>query len=300
MTTRHHTAVRACILVLLLAAGGYWLWPNPHAMAQAGVTQPQVNPPQANPLFPPEMNATAYAKGDVIGDLGGVKVRIPAHFANYVEYDGDPGFGEKRQGSAPQRNFESKLMSFGFEVRFPDMAGRTSPELWKDHKRKWQPDSYWMSAGVTTGQHYYGDGYLDKFINATLKFKADERFPSLKFDEYEKLPKPEFGLTAYASPGIDPKTKKPWREDQDAKDLFVLRDAGGRVVTAIACANRSRNPTCQHDFSMEPTMKAAITVRYRRGMLPQWKEIQTNVSQLIESFALKAEPAQPVQPPPSR
>jgi hypothetical protein len=29
-----------------------------------------------------------------------MKVRIPRHYAEYVEYDGDPGFGEKRKGRA--------------------------------------------------------------------------------------------------------------------------------------------------------------------------------------------------------
>jgi hypothetical protein len=28
---------------------------------------------------------------DVIGGLGGMKVRIPRHYAEYVEDDGDPG-----------------------------------------------------------------------------------------------------------------------------------------------------------------------------------------------------------------
>ena len=52
------------------------------------------------------------------------KVRIPRHYAEYVEYDGDPGFGEKRKGPVPERTFESKLSSFGMDVRFPDMRGK--------------------------------------------------------------------------------------------------------------------------------------------------------------------------------
>lgn len=276
--------------VLLLLAGACWLWFIPYAMAQQGAI-----PIQGNPLFPPEMNAVTFAKGDVIGDLGGVKVCIPAHFANYVEYDGDPGFGEKRQGPVPQRNFQSKLMSFGFEVRFPDMAGRTSPELWKDYRSKLPRESQWMSVGITTGQHYYGDGFLDRFVSSTLNFKSGTRFPSLAYEQYEKLSETEYGLTVYAPPGIDSKTGKPLREHKSAKDLYVLRNAQGRVLTVIRCDNRSINPDCSHDFSMEPTMKAAISVRYRRGLLPEWKEIQANVSQIIAGFAVNAESLQPAK-----
>ena len=75
------------------------------------------------PFQPPEMAAAQFATRNMVGDLGGVPVAIPRHFANYVEYEGDPGFGEKRIGPRPERTHASKLTSFGFDVRFPDMAG---------------------------------------------------------------------------------------------------------------------------------------------------------------------------------
>lgn len=51
--------------------------------------------------FPPEMIQARYLSEDVIGDLGGMEVRIPRDYARYVEYDADPGFGEKRDGLRP-------------------------------------------------------------------------------------------------------------------------------------------------------------------------------------------------------
>ena len=278
------------VVLLLLLVGGYWQCFMSAALAQQSTAKSHVNP-----LFPPEMNAVAVSKGDVIGDLGGVKVRVPAHFANYVEYDGDPGFGEKREGSVPTRNFQSKLMSFGFEVRFPDMAGRTTPELWQDFERKTLRDSQWMHVGFTSGSIYPGEGFLDRFVKAKLRFKAGQQFSGLEYEEYEKLPQLEYGLTAYATPGIDPKTQRPLREHKSAEDLFVLRDSQGHVVAAISCANRNFNPTCKHRFSMEPKMKSEVSIRYRRGLLPLWREIQTNVSGLIEDFEIKAETVQPTQ-----
>jgi hypothetical protein len=189
---------------------------------------------QGNPFFPPEMNAARDAKtAFVVGDLGGVPVKIPDYFANYVEYDGDPGFGERRRGARPQRTYQSKLASFGFAVRFPDMAGRSTPELWKDYERyngperKYWRDSErsippWIHVGILTNSAYPKDGFLDRSVNSTLEFNAQrEGFNNLAHQNYERLPDKEYGLTAYAPPGIDVKTGKPYRQDSDAYDIFV-------------------------------------------------------------------------------
>lgn len=61
---------------------------------------------------PPEMAARRFTPKDVIGDLGGMRVNIPRYCAEYVEYDGDPGFGEKRK-SLPERLPTSKLRHRG-------------------------------------------------------------------------------------------------------------------------------------------------------------------------------------------
>jgi hypothetical protein len=70
---------------------------------------------------PPEMAAAQYSSKDVVGNLGGLPVRLPRYAVQYVEYDGDPGWSGKRQGPVPERTMESKLTSFGFDVRYPDM-----------------------------------------------------------------------------------------------------------------------------------------------------------------------------------
>jgi hypothetical protein len=228
-----------------------------------------------------------------------------------VEYDGDPGFGEKRQGSIPTRTYQSKLASFGFEVRFPDMAGRSSPEMWADYKKyndyNWK-DYYdpiksitpWIDAGFNTGSRYPGDGFLEYIVKAKLAFNAEqEGYKALIYKNYERLPKSEYGLTVYAPPGIDPKTNKPYRQDDDAKDLFVHRDKTGKVDTYIECSNRNLNnfkfsPCTQH-ISMEPRMRAEIYISYTRHHLPHWQQIQRNVSELVWKFKVDAT-EQPVVP----
>ncbi|WP_084085114.1 hypothetical protein [Cupriavidus sp. USMAA2-4] len=251
-----------------------------------------------SPLFPPEMNAVRDAKtAFVIGDLGGVPVRIPHHFANYVEYDGDPGFGEKRKGPPPPRTYQSRLSSFGFMVRFPDMAGRSSPELWKDYENYSDPywkgyyDSIspWIDVGLSSGERYPGDGFLEYAVDAKLRFDAErDGYPALAVKNYAEVPGLEHGLTVYAPPGTDPKTGKPYRQDDYAEDLFVHRGKDEKVDTYITCTNRNlpnlKFTVCDQYIDLAPEMHTEIQIQYSRYWLPHWREIQRSVSDLVLGF----------------
>lgn len=68
-----------------------------------------------------EMAAHQYANSDAVGDLGGVPVTIPKHFASYMEYDGAPGWGKKRTDPTPRRMYASRIKSLGFDVRYPNV-----------------------------------------------------------------------------------------------------------------------------------------------------------------------------------
>lgn len=87
-------------------------------------------------FMPPQMAAAHYTPKDVVGDLGGMPVTIARHIPHLVEYDGDPGWGEKRKGPPPERTHASRLNSFGVHVRYPDMATLSSPELWSEFEKK--------------------------------------------------------------------------------------------------------------------------------------------------------------------
>jgi hypothetical protein len=73
-------------LMACLGVAASWLW-----------FIKQLSTPHSHPFQPPEMAAAQFSRGVVVGDLGGMPVAIPRHFAEYVEYDGDPGWGETRK-----------------------------------------------------------------------------------------------------------------------------------------------------------------------------------------------------------
>ena len=232
----------------------------------------------SNPLEPAEMAAAKYAPRDVVGDLGGLPVNIPRHFANYVEYEGDPGWGEKRKGLKPKRTHQSKLTSFGYYTRFPDMAGESSFELVKDKSSYSIHTTPWINVGITTGNIYPGVGFLYRLAVAMIS-------SSSRYEQYEQLPELEHGLTVYVAGGIDHQTNKPYREHSQAKDLFFLRYDINCVATYIDCSKRlGGSQPCQHTFSLEPHMHAEVYVIYRRTQLPHWREIQQAVTHQLLCF----------------
>ncbi len=241
--------------------------------------------PQPDSFQPSEMRAAQYSSKEVIGDLGGVPVKIPKHFANYVEYDGDPGFGEKRQVDKPVRTYQSKIFSFGFDVRYPDMVGESTPQLREERRKRNIFTTTWISVGISSSSRYYGNESLDRLARATV----DTPNEILKYRNYEKLPDEQYGLTVYAASGVDPKTNKPYRQDDDAKDVFIYRNANGNVITYIDCSNRQiESARCEQTVSLEPFMKAEADIHYRRGLLSEWQKIQESVTQLIYSFKVPA------------
>jgi hypothetical protein len=251
--------------------------------------------------FPKKPNYGPFSGMEfVIGNLGGVPVRIPHHFATHIVYDDDPEFGERRKGPVPTRTYQSKFNSYGFQVRFPDMAGWSTKELHLDFAKyldsTWEHfydyekhTSPWMTVSITAGRRYHGPGMVDAYANYLISFDAEKKgLPALAYENHVKLPKPKWGLTEYLTPGNDPKTGKPYRNDWNTKDLFVHRNASGKVQTLIQCGARNfpgkPYSLCTQGFTLEPSMHVQVDVYYNSNFLPHWKEIQQNVTQLMRSF----------------
>lgn len=240
------------------------------------------------------MAAAQYSSKDVVGNLGGLPVRLPRYAVQYVEYDGDPGWSGKRQGPVPERTMESKLTSFGFDVRYPDMQLIDSYATEKEQKSQSIYTTTWIRVGVRSGEIYPKDGFLDRLFACLVRSTAPPRCNTVWWgNDYERLPKSEHGLMVYALKGIEPKSGQPTREQKNTKDVFVAKDAQGRVRTYIDCSNVGHEAApCGHTFSMEyDGMHADISVKYRRGLLPHWQDIQSKVTQALLGFVVQAQPA---------
>ncbi|HFQ91739.1 MAG TPA: hypothetical protein ENK29_02530 [Chromatiales bacterium] len=232
---------------------------------------------------PPEMRAARFQKQPVLrANLGGMPVAIPWHFAEYVEYDGDPGFGEKRKGPKPVRTPESRIASFGFYMRYTDGMGLETWALRQEMKKQsLKGDSPWVDVTLISGEIFPGDGFMDVGAREALK---PLNYPE---DDYFLQPEKIYGLEVYVQTNIDPDTGRPFNEGKWGEDLFMARRPDGHVEAIIQCSNRKvPSPPCKHGFSMEPEARIDVSVLYSRHLLPHWKEIQAQVRRRILSFRI--------------
>ncbi len=214
------------------------------------------------------------------GDLGGVPVDLPKNLVHLVEYNGEPSW---KFHLPSKKNYQSKIRSFGFELRYTDntILDESNKELEKTY---WQedalPNSPWVSVGISSGSDYHRDAVHR--IGYGRITHEQQLHPVYM---YEKLAESQFGLEVYASPGIDPKTNKPYRQDLDAEDVFIKRDDEGQIVTYIKCSNRKvTKPPCTQYFGLEPTMALYVRASYSRHNLADWQKIEHLVKQRILSF----------------
>lgn len=243
--------------------------------------------------MPLEMALAKHTPVDVVGNLGGMRVVIPRYYAEFVEYDGDPGFGQRRKGPRSERTPESRLRSFGMDVRFPDMKGLENDELRAQKRRGSIHESTWLRVSVVAGEIYPGDGFLDRGFSYIFPAKSHHWS-----DQYERQINNVHGLEAYLITAIDPRTGKRGYESYDTQDVYVDRFPSGKVLAQIDC-NRPSVPgggaTCSMDFSLEPKAGAQVTVNFRRDLLPEWRLIHASVQRLILSF--EADPQKPGRSP---
>jgi hypothetical protein len=233
------------------------------------------------------MGQEESATQDVVGDLGGMKVRIPRYYAELVEYADDPGFGEARKVPRPKRTLNSRFRSFGMDVHFPDMKGLVDAKARKEKRRQPLRERTWLYVGVSAGKSYYGDGSLDRLSRVVLK--PDEYPGDYWWNNYVRLPDEKYGLEVYVVAGVDPKTGKPARESNSTEDIYLQRQPTGKVETHIVCRRTSVPQgvaSCNMKFTLEPKAHAGINVRFRSGLLPEWKRIKISVRDLLQSFEI--------------
>ncbi len=231
-------------------------------------------------FMPPEMALAQYPPSDVVGDLGGMPVKISRQVAQFVEYDGDPTWGERRVGPPPKRTLQSKIKSFGFYLRYPDWATFADPGAREDYMKDRSATSQWILIGINAGETYPKNGFMERAVHQITKVRGE--FP---WTWYEPVPSAYPGLAAFAVPGIDPATGRPYREDMHIRDVFVARDPEGRVIAYFKCSSHERRSLCNHNWSLEDQgYEVSVEAMYPRQMLKHWREIQKGGTQQLLKF----------------
>ena len=70
--------------------------------------------------------------------------------------------------------------------------------------------------------------------------------------------------------------------------MYYFVDQQGVIDNYIQCSNKPRKTIlCSHMFYLKPAQNVMVTIQYRIGLLPKWKEIQSAVDKKILSFSTK-------------
>lgn len=232
--------------------------------------------------------------GPVVGDLGGIPVSIPPHVARFVEYEGDPHFLEPRKGDAPARNTQSKLRSFGFEVRFPDKVLLT-PKTEQEKRKSNMYNTMWLDVGVSI-EPYNNKLGLQRLVDAIPDRKWDAIHSKdtpidlwKKKHGYKRSPNPLYGLIVDEVYGYDEASRYKFPGvDVADENIYHHVDKQEHVDTYIECHNVKHDAApCNQIFILKSAKNAMIKVHYRIGLLPHWREIQDAVTQVILGFAIE-------------
>jgi hypothetical protein len=264
------------------------------ALTSVGLLAP--NPPacaeEATPLESIQILSGNYRRGGnvgAIGHLGGVPVSIPKEFAKFLEYDGDPGFLEKRKEPAPKRTFESGICSFGFDIRYPDMMP-VNAQTWEEKRKAHRYTTMWVHVGVRSNSAYQDRSKARMAISAKALLKSE----ALLY-HHEKQQEKVHGLTAYIPTKVD-LSRREMGSNLD-RNVYFHYLKNGDVDAYIACSNRNHEAApCSHRFDLAPELKVSVDVSYRKGMLPYWREIQDGVSKVLLGFRVDAPKAPSAQP----
>ena len=226
-----------------------------------------------------------YGQPYIIGNLGGVPVNLPSSVVRLVEYDDSPGwdFEKLRTYRPPTRSYQSIIMSFGFEINYADKElFDYKKNLTRHRKEEDMPGSHWIDVGVS---NIYQNNKIEDILDSYLSSDIENSPNTHPTDFYKLTGEKQSGLSVYASPGIDPETGKPWRENLYAEDVFVHWNEQGHVDTYIKCFNgKVPRPMCQHYFTLSSKIKLSVNLLYDRYVLHDWKEIEDAAKEAIYGF----------------
>jgi hypothetical protein len=234
--------------------------------------------------------------GPVIGDLGGIPVSIPQPIARFVEYEKDPHFLEPRKEPTPTRTYQSKLRSFGFEVRFPDMAFLNNEAAREDKRKSTIYNTMWLDVGLSSADPYYNELSLKHRVDAIpapgkiwTSNLGGQPHTWKEQHGYIRSPKPLYGLVVNEVQGYDEaeRYKLPGKNGMGDNNIYYHINQQGNIDAYIRCQNINHDAApCDHYFILPTVKNTMIEVNYRIGLLPQWHEIQESVGKTILGFAV--------------
>ncbi|AKJ96237.1 hypothetical protein TVD_13095 [Thioalkalivibrio versutus] len=255
---------------------------------------------------PPRLEIQEFSPPIRKANINGVPIAIPSNYLALVgiEYK-DQSTWAPRDPDTPkpdERTFEDEAHAFTLAVRWPDLKPR-SPETRTSYWTKGDPDGDpWLQIGL--GAYSNPDaigrdlgwaplvrGRIERIEERTHTRRLPPRNPTERWGGTEEV------RIHYEMRGTDPETGLEWAEPMGPGTerfhawnltLHWKGDLDGYVSDMIECYNGQMprpesRPFCRHRFTL-PEWGAWVDFGYPRALLPQWREIRSDVRDLILDF----------------
>ncbi len=152
----------------------------------------------------------------------------------------------------------------------------------------------WMRVGVSV-RPYHDDLSLQRILEGTISAKWNATHakgipPELWKDKhgYKRSPKLLYGLVVDEVYGYSESSRHKFPGvDMGDKNTYHYLNSKGYADTFIQCHNVKHSAAvCKQQFILKSVKNTKVSVNYRIGFLPQWREIQEAISKVILGFAI--------------
>jgi hypothetical protein len=218
--------------------------------------------------------------GYIVGDMGGMLVKIPLGSVFLVERDRDAEQLKLIGDFGPTAKFseKSKITSFAIYVH-----SKTGEVFMQRHSGQHPKNAYkfndeWINVGVLSGIDYPSNHFLNRKVDRAYKHKLPVRMKQdiAGLESYQLWDWKHKGGGYIYTPGFS-----------RSKDAFWRKDKFGNVQTYISCDTEDGSPRCEQLVDLYPKTKTVLDLAYSRHLLHEWQHIEKVSRQAILSMALK-------------
>ena len=224
------------------------------------------------------------------GTMQGVRFSIPKAYIHFpVQYEGQsPWDSRTGYGRPPAEGESEEITNFSLYVEWPGLDPHTphNHESYQASQKSFEPDN-WLLIGTTvrgTGPipeiDEDGRNSLSRIVNRMIANPYNSLPENVR---YEVMTESQLGLSVARLVGPGVENAKIWN-----RSLHWKGDRNGIVSTLVRCGDGILSTPgwvrdCSQEFRLDE-IDSMVTVTYAKTLLPQWREIEARVKQLIRSF----------------
>lgn len=209
----------------------------------------------------------------VFGTIGEVKVALRTEEVRFLEYDDEPSFFSPLPHRSSISGTERKIRSFGLHRYYPSMV---PIEAGQEALHKTEESVF---IGVLA------NSYSGSSKEMATRLKNEILYPDKGY-RYEKDRATQYGLEVYNLVYVGGKSSATRIEGTlRDKTIYYHTSSKDSADSYVECLNvPALKKPCTLRFISPDPMRAIITVKFPRTVLPDWLGVQVRTQQLLNGF----------------